>query len=154
MRLTTRLLLVFASCLLLASPVVAKVGDRIEAFASSPLMNQFALKAQPPVALTDAIGAQVLHRYASDDQTLTVDLIAVGGRIAQQLLYLPIDIQRSAQVGWFLQDATGSVVGSTQGMLAYRAAVANRRETFQIFGSYTMRFTPLNDSWMRVMVTR
>ncbi len=148
------LLLTCAGWVLLTAPVAAKIGDPVATFASSPLINQLALTAQAPVALSDPMAAQMLHRYVSDDNTLTVDIIAVGGRIVQELLYVPIDIQRSVQVGWFLQDATGSVVGATQGLIAYRAAVTNRRETFHIFGAHTMRFTPLNESWMRVMVTR
>ncbi len=80
--------------------------------------------------------------------------MARGGRIEQEILYVPMDVQRGVQVGWFLQDAIGSVVGSTYGLNAFRAAVANKHETFLPFGPYMMRFTPFDATYLRVVVSR
>jgi len=147
-------LIAVLGALVLASPVAGKVGDPAAAFASGPLMNQLALSPQNPVPLSGPMAGAFLHRFVSDDGTITVDLVVREGRIEQQVLYIPFDMQRGVQVGWFLQDAIGSVVGATQGLIAFRAAVINGRETFHSFGGYVMRFTPLDAAWLRVVVNR
>ncbi len=138
----------------LAAPVAGKVGDPVDAFGSSPLVNQLALTPQTQAPLSGPFAGANLHRFVSDDGALAVDLVVRGGRIEQQILYLPIDIQRGIQVNFFLQDALGSVVGATQGLIAFRAAVTNRHETALPFGGYMMRFTPLDANLLRVVVSR
>lgn len=153
MRTVTGVLLAVLGLVVLAAPAAGKVGDPIAAFASSPLMNQLALNSQSPVALSGLFAGALMHRFVSDDGTLTVDLIARDGRIEQQIMYLPIDLQRGVQVSFFLQDAIGSVFGATQGLIAFRAAVTNRVETYFPFGNYMMRFTPLDATRLRVLVS-
>ncbi len=140
--------------LLLASPAAAKVGDPVASFTSSPLMNQLLLTPRDPVALSGPLAGAVLYRYISDDDIITVDLVVRGGLIEQQVMYLPFDMQRGGQVSFFLQDAIGSVFGATQGLIAFRAAVNNRNETYLRFGGYLMRFTPIDPAHLRVLVTR
>ena len=135
--------------LLLAAPAVARVGDPAAAFAASPLIQQLRLS---PSSQAAADGGTV-QRYVSDDQAITVDLVVRGGMIEQQVMYVPMDLQRGIQVTFFLQDAVGSLVGAQKGMLAFRPAIANRSETFMTFGGYTMRFTPMG-ALLRVLVSR
>ncbi len=152
MRTVKGILLAALGLFVLAAPAAGKVGDPVATFASSPLMNQLALTSQSPVPLSGPF-AGALHRFVSDDGTLTVDLVVRDGRIAQQIIYLPIDLQRGVQVSFFLQDAIGSVFGATQGLIAFRAAVTNRVETYLPFGNYIMRFTPLDATRLRVLVS-
>ncbi len=153
MRAVTGVLFATLALFVLAAPAAGKVGDPIAAFASSPLMNQLALNSQSPVPLSGPFAGALMHRFVSDDGTLTVDLVARDGRIEQQIMYLPIDLQRGVQVSFFLQDAIGSVFGATQGLIAFRAAVTNRVETYLPFGNYMMRFTPLDATRLRVLVS-
>ncbi len=139
---------------LIAAPAAAKVGGPATAFASSPLMNQLQLNPQDSTPLSGPFAGAILQRFISDDGVITVDLVVRGGLIEQQVMYLPIDMQRGFQVGFFLQDALGSVVGATQGLIAFRAAVINRHETFLTFGGYTMRFTLVDPARLRVLVTQ
>ncbi len=147
-------LLVVVGLLLIPAPVMGKVGDPVATFPSSPLLNQLLLTSQAPIALGGSFAGAVLHRYVSDDGAITVDLVVRGGLIEQQVMYLPIDMHRGVQVSFFLQDALGSIVGATQGLIAFRAAVNNRQETFLNFGGYLMRFTPIDAGRLRVLVTR
>lgn len=147
---TTLLAVVFLA--LSAGMVSARVGDPVAAFASGPLIQQLRLTPSSQAALSGELAGRLLHRYVSDDQAITVDLVVRGGMIEQQLMYLPMDLQRGIQVSFFLQDATGSVFAAQQGMLAWRAAITNRTETYRTFGGYTMRFTPMA-GLMRVLVS-
>jgi len=148
------ILLALVGLTVLAVPAAGKVGDPVAVFATSPLLNQLALTPQTQTPLSGPLAGANLHRFVSDDGTLTVDLVVRAGRIEQQILYVPLDMQRGVQVNFFLQDALGSVVGSTQGLIAFRAAVANRHETFLPFGGYSMRFTPLDSGLLRVTVSQ
>jgi hypothetical protein len=65
-----------------------------------------------------------------------------------------MDQQRGIQVSMFLQDALGSLVGSQTGLIAFRAAVVDRKETSLKFGGMTMRFTPVQGGLLRVLVSR
>ncbi len=147
-------MILFALVLLALSAgvVSARLGDPVAAFASGPLMQQLRLNPSGQTALTGELADRLLYRYVSDDQVITVDLVVHAGKIEQQLLYLPMDQQRGIQVSFFLQDATGSVFAAQQGMLAWRAAITNRTETYRTFGGYTMRFTPMG-GLMRVVVS-
>lgn len=119
----------------------ARVGDPVAAFANGPLIQQLSL---------NAAGG---NRFVSDDQMITVDLVVQGGKIEQQVMYIPASIQRAYQVIFFLQDAVGSVLGAQQGMVAFNTAMSNHTETSMAFGEYVMRFAPM-DSVMRVTVGR
>ncbi|TMJ04380.1 MAG: hypothetical protein E6H01_04245 [Bacillati bacterium ANGP1] len=136
---------------LLAETAFARVGDPLPAFAGGPLMQQ--LQLTPSAQATDAAGRQI-YRYISDDQAITVDVVGRGGLIEQQLMYVPMDARRGYQVGFFLQDAIGSVVGAQTGMIAFNAALNNQKETSVPFGGYTMRFTPMGGGLLRVLVSR
>lgn len=136
---------------LLAVPAVAKVGDSAAGFATSPLVQQLRLTSTERSGLD---GGRTFQRYVSDDQVVTVDLVVSGGRIEQQIMYLPMTEQRGFQVSMFLQDALGSLVGSQTGLVAFRSTVANRKETSLTFGGLTMRFTPMPGGLLRVMVSR
>lgn len=140
--------------LLTMSPAAARVDDTATAFASGPLIHQLLLTPQGQTALSGALSGRVLHRYVSDDGAIVVDLVVRSNVIEQQIMYVPMDMQRGYQVGMFLQDAVGSVVGAQKGMIAYRAAVINRKETYLTFGPYAMRFTPLDPTRLRVLVSR
>lgn len=149
-----RLLCAAFLLLCLAVPVEAKLGDPIASFANSSLVFQLLLTPQGQSELTGQFVGWVAYRYISDDRTITVDLVVRGGVIEQQIMYLPMDMQRGYQVSMFLQDAVGSVVGAQKGMIAYRAAVNNRKETYLPWGPYQMRFTPLERNLLRVLVTQ
>lgn len=127
---------------ILTVPAAAKIGDPVAGFASGFLVQQLGLN---PGGGT---------HYVSDDQAITVDLVLDGGIIVQQIMYLPLDERRGFQVGMFLQDALGSVVGAQVGLVAFRSAVANRQETSLPFGGLTMRFTPMSGGLLRVQVSR
>jgi hypothetical protein len=146
-----RVLTLTAVILTLSSgPLFAHIGDPVAAFANGPLVQQLSLS---PAGTGDGGTSRIAYRYISDDQTITVDLIANGGTIEQQVMYVPPSIQRGYQVSFFLQDAIGSIFGSQQGMLAFNAALSNHTETSMAFGGYTMLFTPMG-SVLRVMVSR
>jgi len=134
--------------------VEAKVGDALETFTSGPVMNQLRLNASGQMALSGALAGRTLHRFVSDDGAITVDVIVWNGAVEQLLMYLPGEERRGVQVSMFLQHAVGSVFGAQQGILAFRAAVLNRRETSLAWGGYTMRFTPLDRGLLRVQVSR
>lgn len=136
--------------LLLPLPAPALVGASFDAFAGGPLIHQLQLTSQG----ASAYSGRTLHRFVSDDGVIVVDVLVLSGAIEQQIMYVPMDIQRAYQVTFFLQDAVGSLVGAQKGMIAYRAAVSNRTETHLPFGPYTMRFTPLNAGRIRVLVSR
>lgn len=138
-----------AVILLLAAPALARVGDPVAVFERGPLLQQLRLS---PSGQT-AAGGGIVTRYVSDDQAITVDLVVRGGVIEQEIMYLPMDLQRGIHVTFFLQDAVGSVVGAQKGMLGFTPAVRNRSETFMTFGGYTMRFTPMG-GLLRVLVSR
>lgn len=140
--------------MLLASPARAKVGDPVGGFMGGPLIHQLQLNPQGQSALSGSLAGRTLYRFVSDDRAITVDLVVWNGLIEQQLMYVPMDVRRGFQVNIFLQDAVGSLVGAQQGMIAYRAAVANRNETYIPFGQFRMRFTPLDADLLRVLVTR
>ena len=140
--------------LLPASPAGAKVGDPVAGFMGGTLIHQLLLTPQGQSALSGSLAGRTLHRFVSDDRAITVDLVVWNGLIEQQLMYVPMDVRRGFQVNMFLQDAVGSLVGAQQGMIAYRAAVANRSETYIPFRQYTMRFTPLDANLLRVLVTQ
>lgn len=135
-----------------AGTVSARVGDPVAAFAGGPLMQQLRLSPSGQTALSGELAGRQLYRYVADDHVITVDLVVNGGKIEQQLMYLPMDLQRGIQVSFFLQDATGSVFSAQQGLLAWRAAINNRTETYRTFGGYTMRFTPMS-GLLRVLVS-
>jgi len=149
MRITLLAVVFFA---LSAGMAAARIGDPVASFATGPLMQQLRLSPSGQTALGGELAGRLLYRYVSDDQAITVDLVTSGGRIEQQLMYVPMDQQRGIQVSFFLQDATGSVFTAQQGMLAWRAAVTNRTETYRTFGGYTMRFTPMS-GLLRVVVS-
>lgn len=140
--------------LLLVSAAGAKVGDPVAAFTGGPLIHQLLLTPQGQTALSGPLAGRTLYRFVSDDRAITVDLIVWNGLIEQQLMYVPMDVRRGFQVNMFLQDAVSSLVGAQQGMIAYRAAVANQSETYIPFGPYKMRFTPLDANLLRVLVTQ
>jgi len=140
--------------LLSATPAAAKIGDPVSGFMSRPLVQQLRLVPQSQTALTGALAGRVLHRYVSEDGAIVVDLIVAAGMIEQQAMYLPFNMNRGVQVSFFLQDALGSVFGATKGMLAFRAAVNNKKETFLPFEGLVTRFTPLVDGRLRVVVSR
>jgi len=132
----------------------ARVGDALGTFTGGPVMNQLRLNAQGQMALTGALAGRTLHRFISDDGVITVDVVVAGGTIEQLIMYLPGEERRGVQVSMFLQHAVGSVFGAQKGILAFRAAVLNRRETFLNWGGLTMRFTPLERGLLRVLVSR
>ena len=136
--------------MLSAETALARVGDPVAAFSTSPLVQQLSLN---PSGTVDGGNSRVAYRYVSDDQEITVDLVVRGGMIEQEVMYIPPSIQRGYQVSFFLQDAIGSIFGAQQGMLAFNAALSKHTETFMAFGGYTMRFTPM-DSQLRVTVSR
>ncbi len=140
--------------LCLALPAPAMVGGSFDAFMGGSLIHQLQLTPRGSQGLSGALAGRSLHRFVSDDGVIVVDVVVFGGRIDQQLMYVPMDIQRGYQVTFFLQDAVGSVVGAQKGMIAYGAAVRNRTETHLPWGSFTMRFTPLNATQLRVLVGR
>lgn len=135
-------------------PAAAKIGDPVSGFMSRPLVAQLRLVPQAPAALTGALSGRTLYRFVSEDGAIVVDLTVAAGLIERQVMYLPFEMVRAYQVNFFLQDALGSVLGATKGLLAYRAAVNNRRETFLTFENLVMRFTPLPDGRLRVVVSR
>jgi hypothetical protein len=136
-----------------ALPALARVGTAAADFASGPLMQQLQLTFGGQQAVGGP-GARVLHRYVSDDGLITVDLVVRSGIIEQQVMYLPTDARRAHQVTFFLQDALGSVVGSQRGLLAFRAAVANRAVTGYRWGGLSVRFTPMAGSIVQILVGR
>jgi len=138
-----------AFLVLLAGNAFARVGDPLSGFSTGALMQQ--LQLTPSSQTADAAGRQI-YRYVSDDEVITVDVVARGGLIEQQLMYVPMDPRRAFQVSFFLQDAVGSVVGAQKGMIAFNAALSNHKETYLPFGGYTMRFTPMG-GLVRVLVT-
>jgi hypothetical protein len=140
-----------ALLVLLAGTAFARVGDPLPGFSNGALMQQ--LQLTPLSQTPDAAGRQV-YRYVSDDQAITVDVVARGGMIEQELMYVPMDARRGYQVSFFLQDAIGSVVGAQTGMIAFNAALNNQKETSVPFGGYTMRFTPMGGGLLRVLVSR
>jgi hypothetical protein len=150
-----RLELLMAALVLttLAGPAHALVGAPVSGFGSGPLIHQLQLTFGGQQALTGP-GARVLHRYFSDDNLITVDLVVRAGTIDQQVMYLPADVRRAHQVSFFLQDALGSVVGSQRGLLAFRAAVASRSATGFQWGQLTVRYAPLPNALMQVLVSR
>lgn len=141
------------AAVLWTAPAAAKIGESPQAFAQSPLIHQLQLsfQGQQPVAGTPS---RMLHRYVSDDGMITVDLVVRGGTIEQQVMYLPMDMRRSTEVNVFLQDVLGSVVGATQGLLAFRAAVNNRSTTTIRWGGLTVRFAPLNPSVLQILARK
>src|SRR5438876_2191674 len=138
-----------AFLVLLAGTAVARVGDPLSGFSTGALMQQ--LQLTPSSQTADAAGRQI-YRYVSDDEVITVDVVARGGLIEQQLMYVPMDPRRAFQVSFFLQDAVGSVVGAQKGMIAFNAALSNHKETYLPFGGFTMRLTPMG-GLVRVLVT-
>lgn len=140
--------------LILTPAAPATVGASFDAFTGGSLIHQLQLTPKGSQALSGALAGRTLHRFVSDDGVIVVDLVVVRGMIEQQLMYVPMDIQRGYQVAFFLQDAVGSVVGAQKGMIAYRAAVNNRSETYLPWGSFTMRFTPFDATRMLVLVSR
>lgn len=140
--------------LLAAGPAAGRIGDPVSGFMRRPLVQQLRLVPQTQTTLRGALAGRVLHRYVSEDGAIVVDLIVAAGMIEQQLMYLPFDMNRGVQLSFFLQDALGSVFGATKGMLAFRAAVNNKKETFLTFEGLVMRFTPLADGRLRVVVSR
>lgn len=137
-----------------SAPVQARVGDPLQAFTEGPVMSQLALNPQGQMTLSGALSGRILYRFTSDDGAITVDVVLRGNLIEQLVMYLPRDERRGFQVSMFLQDAVGSVIGAQKGMLAFRAAVVNGGETYLTFAGYTMRFTPLDRSMLRVLVSR
>ena len=137
----------------LAGPAHALIGAPAADFASGPLIHQLQLTFGGQQSLAGP-GARVLHRYVSDDGLITVDLVVRAGVIAQQVMYLPADARRAHQVSFFLQDAMGSVVGSQRGLLAFRAAVAGRSATGFQWGQFTVRYAPIPNSLIQVLVYR
>jgi len=137
----------------LPAPAQALVGAPAAGFSSGPLIHQLQLTfgGQQPLG---APGARVLHRYVSDDGLITVDLVVRAGIIEQQVLYLPADERRAHQVSFFLQDALGSIVGSQRGLLAFRAALANRKATGYRWRDLSVRFTPVPNALLQVLVSR
>lgn len=136
--------------LLLPLPAPALVGASFDTFAGGPLIHQLQLTSRGP----SAYSGRTLHRFVSDDGVIVVDVLVLGAAIEQQIMYVPMDIQRAYQVTFFLQDAVGSLVGAQKGMIAYQAAVNNRTETHLAWGALRMRFTPLNAGQLRVLVSR
>jgi len=152
---TMRLWLLVGLVLLLGSPPAqARVGDPLQVFTEGPVMNQLALNPQGQMALSGELSGRTLYRFVSEDGVITVDVVVRGGLIEQLVMYLPRDERRGFQVSMFLQDAVGSVIGAQKGMLAFRAAVVNGGETYLTFAGYMMRFTPLDRSMLRVLVSR
>ncbi|MGH2348069.1 MAG: hypothetical protein ACRDFT_01230 [bacterium] len=140
--------------LLAATPALAKIGDPFSTFLRSPLINQLQLAAEGQHPLSGPLSGRVLHRYLSDDGAVVVDVIVYGTTIEQQLMYAPLHMNRGVQVSFFLQNAVGSVFGAQKGMLAFRAAVINRKDTYLTFGGLVMRFIPQSDGRIRVQVSR
>jgi hypothetical protein len=153
MRWTTLLAAAILAPAVLAKPAQALVGAPAGGFASGPLIHQLQLTFGGQQALGGP-GARLLHRFVSDDGLITVDLVVRAGMIDQQVMYLPADVRRAHQVSFFLQDALGSVVGSQRGLLAFRAAVASRSATGYAWGPLTIRYTPVANSLMQVLVSR
>lgn len=153
---TARWVLVLASLSVLGSgsPAAGKVGDPVAAFTSGPLIHQLQLTPAGQQTLQGAYAGRVLYRYISDDRAITVDLVVRAGVIEEQVMYLPLEMRRGAQVSFFLQDALGSVVGAQRGLLAFRAAVNNQSSTFFPWGVYTVRFVPMERGLLQVRVTR
>src|SRR5438552_4776702 len=77
-----------AFLVLLAGTAVARVGDPLSGFSTGALMQQ--LQLTPSSQTADAAGRQI-YRYVSDDEAITVDVVARGGLIEQQLLSVPLD---------------------------------------------------------------
>lgn len=140
--------------LVFGAPAAARVGDPVAGFMGGPLVHQLLLTPRTPASLSGQLAGSTLHRFVSDDGTIIVDLVVRGGTIDQQVMYLPMDMRRGYQVSFFLQDAVGSVVGTQKGMIAFRAAIINKKETYLPFAVYTMRFTPLDATRLRVLVGR
>ncbi|MDQ7844812.1 MAG: hypothetical protein RB145_13810 [Armatimonadota bacterium] len=140
--------------LVTAVPIRAKVGDPLASFTSGPVIHQLRLNPAGQMALGGMPPGRTLHRFVSDDGVITVDAVVEQGAIDQLILYLPGEERRGFQVNMFLQHAVGSVFGAQKGMLAFRAAVLNRRETALAWGGYTMRFTPMEGGQLRVLVSR
>lgn len=139
---------------LLAATASARVGDALGTFTAGPVVHQLQLTPNGQTALSGNLVGRTLHRFVSDDRAITIDLVVRGDVIEQQVMYLPLDMQRGFQVSMFLQDAVGSVVGAQKGMIAFRAAVYDRREKYLTFAAYTMRFTPIDSGMLRVLVSR
>jgi hypothetical protein len=135
-------------------PADAKVGDPFSVFLRSPLINQLQMAPEGQHPLSGPLSGRVLHRYLSDDGAIVVDVIVHGTTIEQQLMYAPLHMNRGVQVSFFLQNALGSVFGAQKGMLAFRAAVINKKETYLTFGGLVMRFIPMSDGRIRVQVSR
>ncbi|HEY6103273.1 MAG TPA: hypothetical protein VI007_08645 [bacterium] len=142
----------FAAAVLVL-PALARVGAPASGFAAGPLMQQLQLTFGGQQAVAGP-GARVLHRYVSDDGLITVDLVVRAGTIEQQVMYLPADIRRAYQVSFFLQDALGSIVGSQRGLLSFRASVTNHDVTGYAWGNLSVRFTPMPNSLLQIVVWR
>ncbi|HEV8354283.1 MAG TPA: hypothetical protein VGR24_08855 [bacterium] len=140
--------------LLAAAPAQAKIGDSFSVFLRSPLINQLQLSVEGQHPLSGPMTGRVLHRYLSDDAAIVVDVIVAGATIEQELMYAPLQMNRGVQVSFFLQNAVGSVFGAQKGMIAFRAAVINKKETALTFGGLVMRFIPMSDGRVRVQVSR
>jgi hypothetical protein len=153
-RTTTAGILCLVLLLLAAAPAAAKIGDPFSVFLRGPLINQLQLVPERQHRLSGPLSGRVLHRYLSDDGAIVVDVVVFGTTIEQQLMYAPLHMNRGVQVSFFLQNAVGSVVGAQKGMLAFRAAVINRKETYLTFGGLVMRFIPQSDGRIRVQVNR
>jgi hypothetical protein len=79
----------------------------------------------------------------------------MSGPLAQQLQLNPqAQTSLSGPARRPDQDAVGSVFGAQKGMLAFRAAVINRKETYLTFGGLIMRFVPMGGGRLRVQVSR
>ncbi|HEY3247390.1 MAG TPA: hypothetical protein VGK88_03730 [bacterium] len=147
-------LLVPMLVLAIAAPGAARIGDPVAGFMSGPLAQQLQLNPQAQTSLSGPLSGRILHRFVSDDGAIVVDLIVFGGAIEQEVMYAPLAMNRGVQVSFFLQDAVGSVFGAQKGMLAFRAAVINRKETYLTFGGLIMRFVPMGGGRLRVQVSR
>lgn len=139
---------------LMAAAASARVGDPLGTFTAGPVVHQLQLSPSGQTALSGTLSGRTLHRFVSDDRAITIDVVVRAEVIEQQVMYLPLDMQRGFQVSMFLQDAVGSVVGAQKGMIAFRAAVYDRREKYLTFAIYTMRFTPIDSGMLRVLVSR
>jgi hypothetical protein len=137
-----------------ARPAAARIGSSPQAFASGPLIYQLELTLRGQQPLAGTLAGRTLYRYISDDGVITVDVVARGDVIEQQVMYLPLDMRRGGQVNYFLQETLGSVVGATQGLLAFRAAVTNYSTTAIRWGPITVRFIPMSRSLMQILAAR
>ncbi len=137
----------------MARPALARIGAPATTFTAGALILQLQLNFGGQQAVTGP-GARVLHRYVSDDGLITVDLVVRSGIIEQQIMYLPEDVRRAHQVSFFLQDALGSVVGSQRGLLAFRAAVSTHSARGYTWGTLSVRFSPIPNSLLQILVRK